>query len=460
MFNGKMKAVTTFVVSLLILMLVVVTGCSGGNNAQITNDPANTTNTNTGGNQPQENQGEPEEEAIDLGGRVIRLSAWWDLTPLGDSASSIAELEQIAAVEEKYNVDIQFVNVPFENYLDKFTTTTLAGEPFADIVMLENKAALPAILKGQLLTIDDFTDADSNINNEQNLMKKNAPLAGGEYSFGRPGNYGTSLMYNREIFKQLGLPDLKELYSQGEWNWEKFAEIAKQATKDTNNDGKNDYWGFSGWGLDVARHFAASNGAKGVDDASKKETLSDPKMIEALEFVNKLYNVDKVVKVKTGNRMEYTETDTFKDGDVAMFIAAEWMVGDIQFDFGIVPIPTGPKGSDQYVYADTAGQGQFIPKGVKDPAMVYKIYEEMVDIPPLEDFPSQSWLEGIYKHQEDIDMLVQHISGKGMPVLEDAYPDFPLYTVVEDIIVKNASVTSTVDKYKQQAQAAVDALGN
>ncbi|MNJ64150.1 hypothetical protein D3C77_600920 [compost metagenome] len=57
-------------------------------------------------------------------------------------------------------------------------------------------------------------------------------------------------------------------------------------------------------------------------------------------------------------------------------------------------------------------------------------------------------------------MLVQHISGRGMPVLEDAYPDFPYSAVVEDIIVNNASVTSTVDKYKQQAQAAVDALGN
>lgn len=444
----------TLAMSLLILMLVVVTGCSSaGTNTKTTDESANKTNT-------ENKQEEKQEEVVDMGGRTIRIAAWWDMTPLGDSASSKAELDQIEAVKKKYNVNIEFVNVPFENYVDKFTTTTLAGEPFADIVMLENKSALPAILKGQLLTLDEFTDANSNINNEANLIKKNAQLAGGYYSFGRPGNSGTSMMYNREIFKQLGLPDPKELYNKGEWTWEKFAELAKQATKDTNNDGKNDYWGFSGWGLDIARQFAASNGAKGTDEASKKETLSDPKMIEALEFVNKLYNVDKVVKVKSGNKMEWTENETFKDGDVAMFIAAEWMVGDLQFDFGIVPIPTGPKGSDQYVYADAGGQGQFIPKGVKDPRMVYKIYEEMVDIPPLEDFPGQTWLEGIYKHQEDIDMLVQHISGRGMPVLEDAYTDFPYSAVVEDIIVNNASVTSTIDKYKQQAQAAVDALGN
>lgn len=454
------KKTKAFSISLIILMTVILGACSGGEASNKTNNTSS--NMNAANNQQAEEQPQEQaqEEVIDMGGRTIRISAWWDMTPLGDSASSKAELEQIEAVKEKYNVNIEFVNVPFENYMDKFTTTTLAGEPFADIVMLENKSALPAILKGQLLKIEEFTDADSNINNAQDVVKKNAPLAGDNYSFNRPGNTGNSLMYNREIFKQLGLPDPKELFNNGEWTWEKFAELAKQATKDTNNDGKNDYWGFSGWGLDIVRHFAAVNGAKAVDEVAGKEMLGDPKMVEALEFVNKLYNVDKVIKVKTGNSMEWTETETFKDGDVAMFIAAEWMVGDLQFDFGIVPIPKGPNGSDEYAFADSAGQGLFIPKGVKDPQLVYKIYEEMVTIPPLEDFPGQVWLEGIYKHEEDIDMLVQHISNKGMPVLEDAYPDFPYYAVVEEIIVKNASVASTVEKYKQQAQAAVDALGN
>lgn len=456
---NKMKPLA---LSIALLASLALGACSSNGNGETaeTAPPSPETETAAPGGNAAEETAAPEEDVPDLGGRVIRLSAWWDLTPAGDSPSSKAELEKIAEVEEKYNVTIEFVNVPFENYLDKFTTTTLAGEPFADIVKLENKAALPAILKGQLLPISEFTDASSNINNEQNLLKKLAPLAGGEYSFGRPGNTGTSLMYNREVFQQLGLPDLQELYASGEWTWEKFGEIAKLATKDTNNDGKNDYWGFSGWGLDIARQFAAVNGAKAVDDAANKETMSDPKFIEALDFVNKLYNVDKVVKVKTGNPMEWTETETFKDGDVAMFIAAEWMVGDIAFDFSIVPIPTGPQGTGQYAFADSGGQGDFIPKGVKDPHLVYRIYEEMVDIPPLEDFPGQVWLEGIYKHQEDIDMLLANISGRGMPVLEDAYPDFPLYSAVEDIIAKNASVTSTIDKYKQQAQAAVDALGN
>ena len=41
-------------------------------------------------------------------------------------------------------------------------------------------------------------------------------------------------------------------------------EIAKQATKDTNNDGKTDVWGFSGWAIDAVKHFTAANGAKSL----------------------------------------------------------------------------------------------------------------------------------------------------------------------------------------------------
>ena len=98
----------------------------------------------------------------------------------------------------------------------------------------------------------------------------------------------------------MSLPDPQELYNQGEWNWDKFMELAKQATKDTDNDGKIDVYGFSGWPIDVLRHFTAANGGTIVDDENAKEGLSDPKTIEAAEFVKRLYNVENVVKVKTG----------------------------------------------------------------------------------------------------------------------------------------------------------------
>ena len=39
-------------------------------------------------------------------------------------------LDRIAELEEAYNMNIEFVQVPWEEYVDTFTTSVLAGEPF------------------------------------------------------------------------------------------------------------------------------------------------------------------------------------------------------------------------------------------------------------------------------------------------------------------------------------------
>ena len=351
---------------MLLAVMLLVSACSGGGTAQTGTEAEGTTNS---GNSTEvaetEKEGGAEEAVVnvpDLGGRVIKVAAWWDLKPAGETASDKARLDKIAEVEKKYNVKLEFVNVPFEEYMNKFTTSALAGEPFADIVQMEYKSALPAILKGQLLPISEFTTPENNINQEANLIAKFPAIAGNEYAFESPTSIGLGLHYNRDLFKKLSLPDPQELYNQGKWDWDKFMELAKQATKDTNNDGKTDVYGFSGWALDVVRHFSAANGGTIVDDTNSKEGLSDPKTIEAAEFVKRLYNVENVVKVKTGDKTNWEESNTFKDGDVALFTAAEWQLGDLTFAVGVVPIPNGPQGSKEVTYANNAASAKFIPK--------------------------------------------------------------------------------------------------
>lgn len=438
---------------LMLCMVFLLSACSG-------NDANNAKPANTPTNKPENTPVvEKEEPAVDLNGRVIKMSAWWDLTPAGDTASDKAHLEKIAELEKKYNMTIEFVNVPFEEYMDKFTTTVLGGEPFADLVIMEYKSALPAILKGQLYAISEFTDAQSDVNNEQKFVTKAPKLGGGEYGIDTPTTLAVGMHYNRDLFKKLGLPDLHEIYANGEWTWDKFLEIAKAATKDSDNDGKLDSWGFSAWAADFARNLVAANGAKVADDATSKEGLTDPRTIEAVEFLNKLYNVENVVKVKSGDKTFWEENATFKDGDVAMFAAAEWQLPDLTFNVGVVPFPIGPQGSKEVTYANSAGAARFIPKGVKDPQIVYQIFEEMQDVPVTEEYPGQDYLERFYSNEADIQMIRDHIYGTGTTILDGAYPDYPWSSMIDDVIKNNASVTATAEKYKQQAQASIDKLG-
>lgn len=440
----------------MFVMVLIVSACSGGGASEPTVKPSESADT------PAVVEPTPTEEAaktIDLGNRTIRIAAWWDEKPKGETAGEKARLEKMAQLEKDYNFKFEFINVPFEEYMDKFTTTVLAGEPFADVVIMEYKRAIVPVKAGQVLPISEFTTAANDINNEQKLVMKLPSLGGGEYAFNSPGVSIVGLHYNRDLFKRLGLPDLQELYNNGEWTWDKFLDVAKQATRDTDNDGKNDTFGFSGWPADMARHFGAANGITFVDDATMQDMSTDPKMIETLELVNRVVNVENVNKVKTGNKMDWNEINTFKDGDVAMAIQYDWNIGDLTFEVGVVPIPKGPSGDGQHTYASTALNGWFIPKGVEDPQIVYQIFEEMRDVPPTEEYLGQDWLESRYKTEADIAMALEHVNGTGKISVEEGIPDYPFFAIMDDIIVNNQSVTATVEKYKAEAQAALDKVG-
>src|SRR5690606_7287911 len=183
--------------------------------------------------------------------------------------------------------------------------------------------------------------------------------------------------------------------------------------------------------------------------------MTDPKMAEALEFVNRLYTVENVVKVKTGNKTEWNETNTFKDGDVAMSVNYDWNVGELSFEVGVVPNAAGPNSDGKHTYANTAQNGWFIPKGVQDPQIVYQIVEEMRDVPPTEEYLGQDWLEGRFKNEADIAMSIDHINGTGRLALEEGVADFPFYAVMDEIIVQNQSVAATIEKHKPAGEAAL-----
>lgn len=454
------------VLSIMLVALMLVLAACGGGGKKNDSGTSSTGGNNSGSTQTQSNSGnnggnsgnaEPadEPEPIDLGGRTIRVAAWWDHKPAGDTIDSQARLDKIADLEQKYNFTFEWINIPFEEYMDRLTTSTLAGEPFADVAIMEVKRAIPVVKQGLVLPLSEFTSATDDINNEQRLLRKVVPIGGVEYAFAEPGVSIVGMYYNRDLVKRLGVDDPQDLYKNGQWNWESFLQLAKDATRDTDNDGTIDTFGYAGWPADAARHFGVTNGAMFVNE-DLTLGMTDPRMIEALEFVNRLYNVENVVKVKTGNKMDWNETNTFKDGDVLMSINYDWNMGDLTFEVGVVPNPVGPQFDGFHTYANTAQNAWFILKGVKDPEIVYSIFEQSFDFPRTEEYLGQDWLESRFKTQEDIDMSLQHINGTGRLALEEGVPDFPFYGIMDEIIIENQSVAATVEKHKATAETALE----
>lgn len=421
-------------------------------------------------------------EAFDLGGRTIKVSAWWEVVahdamaepdPATALPETIAKYENLKRVEQKYNCKIEFVNTPWDQLSAQLTTSVMAGQPYADVVYLPAQFSITAVANDLLLPLSEVTSPNSDVYTDKVAVQMPGKMLGQEVGInavGVPVN-GVLMGYNKTMMKELGLQDPQELYKADpkSWTWDKFLEYAKAATKDTNADGVMDTYGVSGFVNNIVQNLVIANGGTMFDDVNKVQTLDDPKTMEAFEFSNKIYNVDKVVKIAQGDLWNWDANfNGYKDGTSLMFPAYSWMLGDakttLAFDYGVVPFPVGPQGTPDATYGSSYDMFS-IPKGTQDPQKVYQVLEELLwffgaDAQTIRDDSTYEWLGTLLQTQEDIDMFVETSRNTGKLDLSGVVPNYPLGTIVGDFVTGGKTVAQTVEANKQVAQDAIDTLMN
>jgi len=442
----------------------MLAACSGGGNNNSDSNtpptPQSTTNesgNNSGNNQPEK---EPEPEPIvypDLGGRTISLSAWWPLAPDPETIEGQEQLARIAEVEKNYNVKIEFQEpLAWDEVNQKFIMSVLDGKPFADIIRLQWDWALPAAINGQLQKFGDYYDP-----NTFKALRPSPLLLGEQYGFqAYDPTDASGIFFNRDIIEQLGLKSPHEYVREGNWTWDTFTELAKAATRDTNNDGVNDYWGLAGWAHDFSIFAVASNGSKIVFEEEAREGLSDPRTMAAYDWMRQLYFDDKVwYAIDTPANYSERENNPFTQGNILFTAGWLWMQDSFnEVNLGFVPFPIGPSGSG-FVSSNDAGNTWFIPAFIEDVGNVLRVFDEISVSTIEEDYPGQTNLEGRFNYMEDVE-AVRMVNTPDKMVLQyqRAFESsgFPLYDVNHQIFVEKQPVATAVDMYKQQAQAAID----
>lgn len=409
----QMKKMKPMLIVLLTAVLTFITACSGnsGGNSPATEAPATEAPSATVA--PTE---EPE-TAVDLGGREIRISHWWDATPTGDSEADELARERIAKVEEKYNVKIKYLNTEYWSTSEKLSSSVMAGDPFAEIVRLPDGFIWGLMHGGFLTPLDDYLNNTRVAPDVVEAMK-----FGGDQVFGLEGWYNANdsgMYYNKRIFKEAGLKDPQQLMDENNWNWTTMLDAAKKLTVDNNGDGKADQYGLAGAHYIFSELLIASNGGVIFDEASKKVAFDSPQALEALNFLYELYNSHKVVKANEGNDWE-DPAKYFAEGNIAMYPGGLWEIeGRIQDklkdEWGYVYFPQGPQATS---YMDPLGQtaAYVIPKGVKDAEAIVKIWEELQDFDNHQE-NHRMWLENVLPDEPSIanamndDEKVQRVFG-------------------------------------------------
>lgn len=426
-------------IMLMILIIAVMAGCSSGStaNPEPTKEPE-TTASSAPTEQPasEEPTVAPSEGPIDLKGRTIRIGQWWGM----ENYLSEEEKELQRKAEEKYNVKIEYVTVPFGEIQSRIITTSVAGQPFADIIMIPLEWSIPKMVsEGYIRNIDDVVDmTDPNWNN---IMLNYGKYNGKQYSFTDKDNNGHGFFYNKTLIQRNGLEDPYELQEKGEWTWDKFLEMAKAVTKD-GVFGVSEYSGASSLAIPF---IYSNNGHVTKDD---KIAYDSPEALEGIQFVSDLYNVHKVVG------------GTWSEGTTLFYPGYRWAAydfnGSMADDWGYVFFPKGPK-ADNYVVPTPINMWHLM-ADVENPKEVMTVWKELYERDIEKGFDAVIRAEEAnFRSQEGLNTL-RKMLGNGTVLQFYAYEGFDGYfnEAINNIMSGKGTASSELARIKPLTQAAID----
>lgn len=395
-------------------------GCS--NKAEKTNstDPTNAPDTeatatpkpsNGGEKAPSTGNGRAEYDSE--GRRIIKVGTWYDHyytsehdsiddnPDVTDTEAAEMQLNNMRAIEEKYNVKFQFVNLTWEGIMESINVSIMSGKPDVDIYEVDLQFGVPAAMNGYAMDIADYAAADNDIFTEQNVMEYLNIMNGEKNYLFKPVNKtnqlgGQPLSFNMDMIREANLENPQDLWDRGEWTWAKFEEYLKALTKDTNGDGSVDIYGYGGWWTSLLQNLLMSNGA--VIAGDKKEGLSSPQTVEVLNLIERMYVNDKTA-APWNNDDWNANNQWYGKKQAAFFTSAAWVYSefgispDVGFEIGVVPWPVGPSGNkdtNKHVYS--GGNYYFIPNGVEDAELVYNVFYDWTN-----------WFEGDLELRDDVE---------------------------------------------------------
>jgi multiple sugar transport system substrate-binding protein len=161
---------------------------------------------------------------------------------------------------------------------------------------------------------------------------------------------GVALYYNKKLFEEAGVTPPPADWTDTTWTWDAFLDAA---TKLTKKDGDRvSQFGFAdAWWMPLsATVIATGNGGnwfdKYVDPTAS--TLTDPKMVEGLQWYADLANVHRVAP-NAEEIATQAGPDMFMGGRAAMVLVGHWMYPAFSttdgLDFDVAVLPVGPGGT-------------------------------------------------------------------------------------------------------------------
>lgn len=263
---------------------------------------------------------------------VIKYMRWAD-------PSELASTQELIDIFMRKNPDIkvELSTEAWGAYWNKLQTL-LAANSGPDVFLLSVDYVVDFYKRGILLNLTPLIENDKTIDLNDFFTPPFEVFTINGNLYALPRDINTIVLYyNKDLFDTYGVE-----YPNINWTWDDFVKAGKKLTKDLDNDGFIDQWGFINsldfevcWG-----NFVLQNGGKLLNKEKTESLINSKECIEAIQFLLDLENKYKIAP-NTSARASLGD-NTFLTGKIAMISDGSWRIGTYRqanFRWDIAPLP-------------------------------------------------------------------------------------------------------------------------
>lgn len=282
--------------------------------------------------------------AVGEGERVHITYAQWGTAD--ETATAQETAARFNASQDR--IEVEILQIPWENYITKLNTMAAAGE-LPDTAIMNEAGVLQWAQEGMLADISGMYGEGESKPLDSLAFRYNGQTVA--YS---TANEILLLYYNKDMFDAAGIAYPPSVAEEA-WTWDEFVETAKKLTLDKDGKTPNDE-GFDPenivqygclvenltWQLEV---WTLSNGGGFYSPDGSEVILGNPESAEAIQKVADLYLVDHVAPLSTGMTDDSIQRSIIS-GTCAMGTGGAWNVGtclasarDEGLNYGVAVLP-------------------------------------------------------------------------------------------------------------------------
>jgi hypothetical protein len=422
------------------------------------------------------------EKFQDLKGARIKIASIWAAGWLGAAKASKDDNPAIVAAQKKFKDNLAQIQKDYNCRIDLFAANETkilgdivaamsAGDRYADIIEIAPLQYYTLVTNKSQLLIP--------IESNKYIDLKNAMWfkPSSEFTQYRGKTYGISwiseitgtpvrqcMFFNKNVLKKYGQPDLYDLVKKKEWTWDKFHTIIQDIY---NKSGKT-VSGVTAFGPEtLAELYAFSNKGGFAQQANNKFSYigNSDNTLEALDTVQKLLaEKGSWLQPKAGDWTKGLLLD-FEQGRVAFScmdynVAPNYLFTGMKDDYGIVPVPIGPKETAYKGYYNEGRFFCFLKGKTADYDNASLILNAIVSRTAVADWKTMEKGMGL-RDNESADTLETLLNNPVIDITPSclAFRDQVLPTVT-NIIKGSTSPKSGMQSIQKQAQTALDNVFN